>query len=98
MRATYNKSSPYYQTPQNSTYMDIWSAPNIVPDVLDSILFVTDQYTHRPDLLSQYLYGTPRLWWVFAMLNPDILKDPIYDLAPGIEIRVPDKSQLQGYL
>jgi hypothetical protein len=78
--------------------MDIWSAPNIVPDVLDSILFVTDQYTHRPDLLSQYLYGTPRLWWVFAMLNPDILKDPIYDLAPGIEIRVPDKSQLQGYL
>ena len=98
MRATYNKSSPYYQTAQTSTYLDIWNAPGIVPSVADSILYVSDAYTHRPDLLSQDLYGTPRLWWVFAMINPDILKDPIYDLQPGIEIRVPDKSQLQGYL
>jgi len=66
--------------------------------VSDSILFVTDQYAQRPDLLSQDLYGTVRLWWVFAMINPDIIKDPIFDLKPGIEIRVPDKSQLQGYL
>lgn len=98
MRATYNKSSPYYQTAQTSTYLDIWSAPSLAPALSDNLLFVTTPYTHRPDLLSQDLYGTPRLWWVFAMLNPDILKDPIYDLVVGIEIRVPDKSQLQGYL
>ncbi len=98
MRATYEKSSPYYQTPQTSTYMDIWNPPNIQPALSDGLFFVTAPYTYRPDLLSQDLYGTPRLWWVFAMVNPDILKDPIYDLIVGLEIRVPDKSQLQGYL
>lgn len=98
MTTTYLKSSPYYNTPQTSTYLDIWAPPSLIPSVSDSILYVTDQYTHRPDLLSQDLYGTPRLWWVFAMINPDTLKDPIYDLQPGIEIRVPDKSQLQGFI
>jgi hypothetical protein len=98
MRATYSKSSPYYQTPQTSTYLDVWNAPPLAPATSDGILLVTDKYKHRPDILSQDLYGTPRLWWVFAMINPNILKDPIYDLQPGLEIRFPDKSQLQGYI
>jgi len=98
MRATYNKSSPYYQTPQTSTYMDIWTPPSLAPDVSDGILEITDRYKHRPDLLSQDLYGTPRLWWVFSMLNPDVIKDPIYDLMPGMEIRYATKDQLQGFL
>lgn len=98
MKATYNKSSPYYLTPQTSTYLDIWNPPGLQPDQTDLILNVTDRYTQRPDILSQDLYGTPRLWWVFALVNPDILKDPIYDLVVGMEIRCPDKSRLQGYL
>jgi hypothetical protein len=98
MRATYNKSSPYYQTPQTSTYLDIWNPPSVAPSLSDGILVVAGRYKHRPDLLSQDLYGTPRLWWVFTMLNPDVIKDPIYDLIPGMEIRFASKDQLQGYL
>lgn len=98
MAIIYNKSSPYYLTPQTSTYLDIWTPPSVGASSSDNILEISEAYTHRPDLLSQALYGTPRLWWVFAMVNPDIIKDPIYDLQPGIQIRVPTKSQLEGYL
>jgi hypothetical protein len=98
MKATYNKSSPYYQTPQTSMYLDVWSPPNLTPRTSDLIITLSDRYLNRPDILSQDLYGTPRLWWVFAMINPDIIKDPIYDMSAGLQIRAPDKSQLQGYL
>ena len=98
MKSTYNKSSPYYKTPQTSTYLDIWNPPALAASMSDGILVVPQRYKHRPDLLSQDLYGTPRLWWVFTMLNPDVIKDPIYDLMPGIEIRYAMKDQLQGYL
>ena len=98
MRVNYLKSSPYYQTPQTSTYLDIWNPPALGSNITDGIIVISDKYTHRPDLLSQDLYGTPRLWWVFAMINPDVIKDPIYDLVSGLELRFPDKNQLQGYL
>lgn len=98
MKATYSKSSPYYQTPQTSVYLDVWVPPVIQASDTDGIIQISSRYIHRPDLLSQDLYGTPKLWWVFAMINPDIIKDPIYDLTSGLEIRFPAKSQLQGYL
>lgn len=96
--ATYDKSSPYYNTPQTSTYLEYWNAPTILSSNLDGVVVITDRYKHRPDQLSYDLYGTPRLWWVFALVNPDKLQDPIYDMVPGIEIRFPDKNNLQGYL
>ena len=98
MTAQYDKTSVYYNTNQTSTYLDIWVPPALAPSMMDNIIQVSDKYTHRPDLLSTDLYGTPRLWWVFAMVNPDVIKDPIYDLTVGIQIRFPDKSQLQGYM
>lgn len=95
MAIMYKKTSPYYYTGQTSTYLDVWSAPVIPSLSTDGIILLSDRYTHRPDILSQDLYGTPQLWWVFAMRNPDVIKDPIYDLQAGIEIRYPDKSSLQ---
>ncbi len=98
MAVTYQTTSPYYYTTQTSTYLDLWNAPVIPSLSTDNIILLTDRYTHRPDLLSQDIYGTPRLWWVFALRNPDVIKDPIYDMQAGIEIRIPDKSSLQGIL
>ena len=97
-RAVYNPGSPYAFTPQTSMYLDIWVAPFVQPSDQDQILIVGPSFKHRPDLLSQTLYNTPRLWWIFAMLNPDILKDPIFDLQPGIEIRILDESSARAFL
>lgn len=98
VRATYYPNSPYYYTAQNSYYLGYWQSPAILPSSQDQIVTVAPRYLHRPDLLSYDLYGSPRLWWIFAILNPDIIKDPVFDLQPGIEIRVPPASSLQGYL
>jgi hypothetical protein len=98
VKSVYSKTSPYYSTTQTRYYLDLWAAPNLQPSALDAMLLVSNKYVHRPDLLSQDLYGTPRLWWVFSMLNPDQIKDPIYDLISGIEIKIPSKASLQGFL
>ena len=94
----YQPGSPYALTQQTSTYLDIWNPPYIVPGASDQILTVSARHTHRPDLLSFDLYATPRLWWTFSMLNPDLLKDPIYDLVASMEIRVLDKVTAQSFL
>lgn len=44
---------------------------------------------HRPDLLSFDLYGDVSYWWVFAVRNKDLIKDPVYDLVPGRTIYLP---------
>lgn len=98
VKSIYSKTSPYYSTNQTSYYLDLWTAPNLQPSESDAFLTVTNRYVRRPDLLSMDLYGTPRLWWVFCMLNPDQIKDPIYDLTSGITLRVPTKASLQGFL
>lgn len=98
MVATYTPSSPYYLTPQNSYYLGFWRPPGIFASATDEFISVAQRYLHRPDLLSSDLYGSPRLWWVFALLNPDILKDPIYDLVPGIQLRVPAAPSVQAFL
>lgn len=93
--ATYTNTSPWYNTRYNmGNYLDIWSK-RVIPAQADDILYtIQPQYTYRPDLLSADLYGTPKLWWVFAMRNMDILKDPVFDFVAGNEIYLPKKSLL----
>lgn len=96
--ATYNNTSPYFNTPQNNLSLDIFLPRPISADQ-DDISYTIDKiYAYRPDLLAYDLYGTPRLWWVFAQRNPDVIEDPIYDFAPGKSIRIPKKSQLKKNL
>ena len=65
----------------------------------DDISYTIDRiYAYRPDLLAYDLYGSSRLWWVFAQRNPNELEDPIYDFAPGITIQIPKLSNLQNDL
>ena len=63
------------------------------------MLYVSEaQYTHRPDLLAYDLYGTPKLWWVFAQRNMDSIKDPVYDIEAGLEIYLPKGPALKQML
>ncbi len=51
-------------------------------------------YAYRPDLLAYDMYGTPRLWWVFAQRNPDKIEDAIYDFKPGVTIQLPKAANI----
>lgn len=96
--ATYQNTSPWYSTPQNSLYLDILQIRAVPADTRDSSYIIETKYKHRPDLLAYDLYGTSKLWWVFAQRNMSIIKDPVYDFEPGTEIKVPQKNFLINYL
>lgn len=55
----------------------------------DERITLSKKYENRPDILSNDLYGTPVYWWVFAVRNRNIIKDPIWDMVAGTEIIVP---------
>lgn len=96
-QVSYASTSPYSLTPQSSrlvSYLDFWVAP-IIPVKLTDVSYVVEhKYTNRPELLAFDLYKSVAYWWVFAIRNPDVIKDPIYDLVAGITIFLPDSASL----
>ena len=100
-KVLYDSTSPYYNTQQVSyivDYLDFWSSVVIPKEITDKTVVITSSYQYRPDKLSFDLYQTPKLWWVFALRNPDIIKDPVWDFAPGISIQVPSKSAISRFM
>lgn len=82
-------TSQYYSTDIKGWYLDLWKPRSVPFNEFDKMLVIPPEFDKRPDLLSQYEYNTPRLWWVFAIRNPDLLIDPIEDFVAGLEIFVP---------
>ena len=94
----YSKSSPYYQTASVGNYLDVLT-PRIFPFKIDDVAYTIDTiYHHRPDLLASDLYGDPGYWWVFAQRNPSVLKDPVFDFEPGVQIYLPKLSAMKRTL
>jgi hypothetical protein len=92
---TYNKTSPYYNTLIVNNYLDVINFRDI-PKEKDDIQFkLTATYEHRPDLLAYDLYKDHRLWWVFAVRNKSVIKDPIFDMVAGVNIYLPKATKLQ---
>ena len=98
MATSYSSFSPYYKTPIINGYLDVTTFRNIPEVVSDALFTVTSKYNNRPDLLANDLYGDSRLWWVFAARNKSILKDPIFDLVPGVNIYLPQTTTLKKEL
>ena len=96
--ATYSNTSPYFATPQNNDSLDLFVPRPITAEKDDESYTIERTYAYRPDLLAFDLYGTPRLWWVFAQRNPDQLEDPIYDFRPGVTIQLPKKANVSADL
>jgi hypothetical protein len=94
----YKKTSPYFKTQVVNEYLDVIEFRDL-PLQRDDILFeVTATYENRPDLLAYDLYKDAGLWWVFAVRNKSILKDPVYDLVAGVKIYLPKLSTLTEIL
>ena len=89
MAANSKDTSQYLSTTISNWYLDIMVPRTVPRSDYDNIVKIPPAYDQRPDLMSQAEYGTPRLWWVFAVRNPDLINDPIQDFVSGLEIYVP---------
>lgn len=97
--AKYSKESPYANTKTvNGQYLDLLRIRPIPAEGDDILYTVEAQYSNRPDLLAYDLYGSTKLWWVFAQRNMDVLKDPVYDLVQGVQIYLPKGDSLKQSL
>jgi hypothetical protein len=94
MATTYSKTSPYYGTAKYGNFLDVMS-PRSFPALSTDVKYIIDRvYKNRPDMLAYDLYGDAALWWVFAIRNPNTIKNPIGDFVPGVMIRIPTKDTL----
>ena len=96
--AKYSNTSPYFSTLQTETYLDLYTPRPITIEADDQSYTIERTYAYRPDLLAYDLYGTPRLWWVFAQRNPNTLIDPVFDFITGLQIYLPQQLTLQNSL
>ena len=96
--AKYSQTSPYFETTENDISLDIFTPRTITAEDDDQTYTIERTYAYRPDLLAYDLYGSPRLWWVFAQRNPNEIEDPIYDFKPGVTIQLPKSSNISNDL
>jgi hypothetical protein len=96
---SYPSTSPYYLTNTvDGQFLDVMVNRPVPSDPTDVQWTITATYNRRPDLLAYDLYGTGKLWWVFAQRNPNRLKDPIGDFKTGVSIYLPQGDLLKQAL
>jgi hypothetical protein len=78
----------------DDTFLDVNNLPSFPESVNDERYVINAMYDERPDLLAHDIYGSARLWWVFALRNPNILKDPIRDFKAGLAIFMPSADNV----
>lgn len=98
MPISYSKTSPYYRNETFGNFLDVAKIPSIPYDPTDIVYRIDAIYKFRPDLLAYDLYGMSSLWWVFAVRNPNTIKDPLFDFLPGTTIYLPKKDTLLSIL
>ena len=79
-------------------FLGVNTLPRFKFSVQDEQYTIPTSMAERPDLLADRFYGNSRLWWVFALRNPDELKDPIRDFKAGLEIYLPSEETVKQYL
>tara|TARA_B100000809_G_scaffold193507_1_gene192446 strand:+ start:1723 stop:2025 length:303 start_codon:yes stop_codon:yes gene_type:complete len=98
MTVLYSSDSPYASTGRSNDRLDLLN-PRKFPFEKDDLIYAIDPvYNNRPDLLAHDLYGKTGLWWVFAVRNPDVLIDPIFDFITGMQIYLPQQATLENAL
>lgn len=97
MSVQYSLYSPYAKVKQ-TWYLDYNLPQSLIPADSDIQYTIPAQYDEQPWRLAKDLYGNERLYYIFALLNPDELVDPIYDFSAGKVILVPTLQRVQVWL
>lgn len=80
----------------DGVFLDINKLPDIKVTLSDEEYVIDPAYDERPDLLAKTLYNNSRLWWVFALRNPDVIKDPLRDFKSGTVIFLPSAGSISA--
>jgi alpha-L-fucosidase len=95
----YASTSPWHDTGiTNLGALDLLRIRSVPAESDDAKYIIETQYTYRPDLLAYDYYGSPKLWWVFAQRNMNVIKDPVYDMVAGTTIFLPKPQTLKKVL
>jgi hypothetical protein len=96
MSVSYDSYSPYYDTDIDTNgRLGIWQPRAVPVSSDDKQITISAAYNYRPDLLAYDMYGDSRLWWVFAVRNPNVLvEEPINNFIAGVKIFIPDSTTL----
>ena len=98
MAATYDTTSPYFNTTYSQFFLDVM-VNRPIPAESDDVLFkINSTYQYRPDLLAFDLYNNAGLWWVFYQRNPNTLQKPPLDFKVDTLIYLPKITTLQSAL
>jgi len=89
----YNNRSFLKNTEYKNFYLDTSKLPPVSLTVGDQVQ-VPPECENRIDLFSYQQYGSSRLWWVIALANADIIKDPTWDFKSGMIVFVPRDANL----
>lgn len=95
MARIHKQTSQYLNTPIRDFYLDVLTLRRIPPSANDRIITIESKYENRPDLFANDFYGSPRLWWIIVVRNPDVLIDPLADFTAGTQIFVPSQESVQ---
>jgi hypothetical protein len=96
--AKYSRYSPYFSTRVSQGYLGLLNYRKIPAKDTDTYYEIDSFYNFRPDLLSNDLYKTSQLWWVFAVRNPNTIRDPVFDFKTGNRIYLPSLSTIEEAL
>ena len=89
----YDTKSYLRDTGYRGFYLDIAKLPKL-SNVTGDMVVVPMECENRIDLFSFQQYGSSRYWWLIALANADIIKDPIWDFTAGLTVIVPRDSVL----
>jgi hypothetical protein len=89
----YDQRSFLKNTEFKNFYLNSSNLPKVSKSVGNWIL-VPPECEHRIDLFSYQQYGSSRLWWIIAIANADIIKDPTWDFKSGMAVFVPRDSSI----
>jgi hypothetical protein len=96
--ATYDATSPYYETGYSQFFLDVMTNRPIPKEDDDLSFTINTTYQYRPDLLAYDLYQNSTLWWVFYQRNPNTLQAPPLDFTVGTQIFLPKITTLKSAL
>jgi hypothetical protein len=89
----YDSKSFLRDTSYRSFYLDTSKLPKLTTSNGDYVI-VPPECKYRMDLFSYQQYGSSRFWWIIALANADLIKDPIWDFISGLTVFVPRDSDL----
>jgi len=77
-------------SPEDSEFLILREKLDI-PESSEDIFFIVEgEHIYRPELIAIEVYDRPELWWAIADINN--IKEPMFDLEVGQELRIPPLS------